>query len=143
MAFKIYKNDVADIPAYEYLPCDDITVKTGDALVLSSGHLVLATGTVRPQYLSMKSTTVPTDGTKIPVIRITESMELECPLSAASASIAIGTKYTISATADSITATSDGGTASVISFDGKNQGDLVRVRFLEPAVIIEEEDDNV
>ena len=128
MAFKIYKNDVADIPAYEYLPCDDITVKTGDALVLSSGHLVLATGTVRPQYLSMT---------------ITESMELECPLSAASASIAIGTKYTISATADSITATSDGGTATVISFDGKNQGDLVRVRFLEPAVIIEEEDDNV
>lgn len=129
MAFLIYKNDLTEVPAFEYLPCDDITVKVGLALVMSGGHLIAASGTTKPQYISMLGATVKTDGERIPVIRILPTMVFETTLSAANSTIAVGKKYTLATNGEQITATDTGGTATVCDFDGKAIGDKVRVRF--------------
>ena len=129
MAFLLCKNDLSDIPAFEYLPCDDITVNVGTALCLKSGHLTVASGTVVPEYLSMVSTTVNTDGDRIPVIRILPTMTFETTLAAANTAIAVGDKYTVDTNGEAITATATGGVATVCDFDGTAAGDKVRVRF--------------
>lgn len=131
MSFKIHKTDDGRVPPYEYLPAGAITPKIGTALyVNTSGQLALATGTQKPTYISMlEAESALTAGTVIPVIRVASDIEFETVSSAAFTSIKVGNKVTLSATADSVTATTTDGVAEVTYIGGTSAGDTVRIRF--------------
>lgn len=130
MAFKIYSVDDGRVPAWEYLPATAITPKVGTALTLSSGKLALATGTTKPDYISMIDCDAAlTAGDIIPVIRVQSDIIFETKSTAALTDINIGDKVTIGSNADGVTATTASGVAEVVYIDGKAIGDMVRVRF--------------
>lgn len=114
---------------FEYMPCTASTVYAlGMALKLASGALVKASGTDVPEYIAMEDKAA-VAGDKLAVLRVSDDTVYETELSVASASIAIGAKYTIDTTGGMITATTTSGVAEVVDFDGKAAGDKVRVRF--------------
>lgn len=129
MSFRLYKNENSEIPATEFIPCDDITINVGTALCLNGGHAVLATGTNKPTHISISNQTVAADGTPVPVFRVKEGMIFESVLSDANTGIAVGTKYTIDASGEKVTATETSGVAEVVSYDGTAAGSKVRIRF--------------
>ena len=130
MAFKPHVYVDGEVRPWQYLPADDGTYTVGQALVLASGHLVPVSSGVGEDtdegrhYVSMSDRVIATDGDLLPVVEADEEVVWEAPLTAASASIAVGTKYTI--TAAGVTATTTKGCFKVTEFDGKAQGDLVR-----------------
>jgi hypothetical protein len=107
-----------------------LELKVGTALAFSSGNLVKATGTTKPEYICMEDVTTKEAGQMIHVERVRPETEYETELSVASASIKVGVKYTIDTTGTMITATTDSGVAEVTEFDGTAVGDKVRVRFV-------------
>ncbi len=123
----IYTRDVGDIQPTEYIDCE-IAVEVGQALKITGGLATLATGADTPAYISAGESEASSEARKIPVVRIDKLTVYQTELSVASADIEVGAKYTLSATADSITATA-GGCAEVVSYDGTTAGDKVRVRF--------------
>lgn len=123
----IHTRDVGDIQPTEYIDCK-IAVKAGQALKIEGGLAVLAAGADAPAYISVGESEAGSEARKIPVCRVDNLTVYETELSVASADIEVGKKYTLSATADGITAT-EGGCAEVVSYDGNAAGDRVRVRF--------------
>lgn len=101
----------------------------GEALVLSSGKLTKCGATTTPTYIAMSAASSAAAGTKIHALRVSKEIIYETKLSAASSSIAVGAKYTLSSDADAITATTTSGVAEVVDWDGKAAGDKVRIRF--------------
>jgi hypothetical protein len=69
-------NGRMNVPEPEYLPTKASTSYTeGQALVLSSGKLVAASGTTKPTHISMKNYTAPATGNlDLPVMRIERNM---------------------------------------------------------------------
>jgi len=128
MSFLLHIRDVAQTPPIEQIACDDIAVTIGMALVFSSGHAIEATGATKPTHICMVAKTVATDGDKVPAIRISPDMIFKSALSADSASIALGTKYTTAA-GGLVTATATNGTFEITGFDGKLTGNAVYGRF--------------
>lgn len=129
MAFIPYSYRDGQPEPWEYLQTSAIgTVTVGMALTLSNGKLAKATGTVRPDYISMYGGTAAA-GDTIPVIRVYEETIFETEFSAAAASAAAGGKHTIDTTGTMITATTTSGVAEVVSLNGTAAGDKVRVRF--------------
>ena len=106
-------------------------VALGEALVLSSGKLTKCGATAKPAFLAVEPCTAAeaTAGKHIAVLRVNSHVVYETTLSVASASIARGTKYTLSSDGLQITATATSGVAEVVGFDGKAAGDRVLVRF--------------
>ena len=70
-----------------------------------------------------------TAGETITVTRVSKDVVYETELSVDAAELARGAKQTISTDGNYITATTEGGVAEVVSFDGTAAGDRVRVRF--------------
>lgn len=130
MAFIPHAYVDGEVRPWQYLPADDGTYTVGEALVLSSGHLVPVSSGVGEDtdegvhYISMSDRVIATDGDPLPVVMAEEEIVWEAPLTAASSSIAVGAKYTI--TAAGVTATTTKGCFRVVAFDGKAQGNLVR-----------------
>lgn len=130
MAFIPHAYVDGEVRPWQYLPADDGTYTVGQALVLTSGHLVPVSSGVGEDtdegrhYVCMANKVIATDGDLLPVVEADEEVVWEAPLTAASASIAVGTAYTI--TAAGVTATATKGCFIVKEFDGKAQGDLVR-----------------
>ena len=114
---------------WEYMTVGDGTYEVGDALTCTSGVLELASGTTAPSYICMFDGKLTSNTSGKPVIRVDKDVIYQTELSTASSSLTIGTKYTIAATSDSITATDTSGIAEVVAFDGKAKGDTVYVRF--------------
>ena len=112
----------------EYIPCGAISVKVGDALTVASGNAAKATGATAPTHVSVTEKVVGTAGELIGAVRIEDGMTFETALSVAASGIKVGAKHTIDATGALITATTDGGVAEVVSFDGTAAGDRVIVR---------------
>ena len=106
-----------------------LTLEPGVAMVHSGGVLVKATGTTAPTHICMEKVDSTASGQMIHVERVRPETEYETELSVASASIAVGAKYTIDTNGEKITATTEGGVATVTSFDGTAAGAKVRVRF--------------
>lgn len=129
MGFIPYRTDVADIPPFEYLPCDDIEIAVGSALLITGGQLVLATGTNKPTFISLSSQTIATAGDIIPVIRITPTMVFETTLLNDASGMGIGTMHTIHTDGAQITATTTNGIAEVVSYDANTATSKIRVRF--------------
>ena len=105
-----------------------MTLKVGTALTMDGGVLAKATGETKPEFICMQDVAKTTSGQMIHVERVREETVYETELSVASAAIAVGESYTIDANGEMITATT-GGAAEVVSFDGKEAGDKVRIRF--------------
>lgn len=131
MAILPYKYDDGHHDPWEMLPVSaSLTAALGTGMVLSSGKLAIAGATAVPEYILMRSIAGLEAGTLVPVIRVSADTEYETTLSVASASIAIGAKYTTTGASDTkITATSTSGVAEVTGFDGTAAGSKVRVRF--------------
>lgn len=105
------------------------TIALGEALVLSSGKLTKCGATAAPAYIAMQPIASAPAGSKIAVVRVSKDVTYDTVLSAASASIAAGAKYTLGSDGLSITATTTSGVAEVVDWDGTAVGDHVRVRF--------------
>lgn len=104
----------------------DLVLDVGMALTASA----VATGTTAPKFISMARLTIPrNESARVPVIPADADVIFETQLSEASASIAVGTKYTIDTTGGMITSTSTSGVAEVLGFDGTAKGSKVRVKF--------------
>lgn len=132
MAFMIHAYVDGEVRPWQYLPADDAAYTVGQALVLQSGHLVPVSSGVGedtdegPHYISMSNRTIATDGDLLPVVQCEDGIIWEAPLSANSASIAVGASYTLSSAGTGVTATTTKGCFKVLEFDGKTAGDLVR-----------------
>lgn len=128
--FLPYSYDKAKPDHFEYKPVTgSLSIKVGTALAFSSGKLAIASGTTKPEYISMTEIPATTAGEDIAVIRVGDDTVYETELSAASTGIALGAKYTLDASGEKITATTAGGVAEVVSYDGTAAGSKVRVRF--------------
>lgn len=106
-----------------------LALEPGVAMALSGGVLVKAAGTTKPTHICMEKVAATAADQMIHVERVRSETEYETELSVASASIAVGVKYTIDTNGEKITATTEGGVATVTSFDGTAAGNKVRVRF--------------
>ncbi len=125
-----YSYDKAKPDHFEYKPVTgSLSIKVGTALAFSGGKLAIATGTTKPEYISMTEIASTTDGGDIAVIRVSDDTVYETELAVASSAIALGTKYTLDTNGEKITATTTNGVAEVVAFEGKAAGDKVRVRF--------------
>lgn len=128
--FYIHSVEGGYVPSFEYMPVSAITPKVGQALVMSSGNLVVCSGTTKPTYISMcERAEACSAGDIIPVIRVTGDIIFETKNSAAFTSVKPGSKVTVSADGLEVTATSTDGVAEVISFSDTAVGSAVRVRF--------------
>ena len=111
------------------------TYKVGDALRCSTGGIGVlgkCTGSNKPDYICMADVTVSTAGELIPVIPVSENVIYQTKLAVSSSSIMVGTAYTIHTDGASITSTSTGGVARVVSYNGKTANSLVCITFVAP-----------
>ena len=116
MGFLIHTVEGGYVPAFEYLPASAITPKLGLALKLSSGQLAIASGTDKPEFISMcERSDALTAGDIIPVIRVTDDITFGVPAQAAMTS--------------QVTATTTSGTAEIVGREGAAVGDVQYVRF--------------
>jgi hypothetical protein len=102
-----------------------VTYAVGDALVLTSGKLAKAGATVKPEYISAEKAS---GKDVLSVYQVESNQEYETTLSTAG-ELVVGTKVTLSSTADSVTATTTSGVAEVVSVAGSTSGSAVVVRF--------------
>lgn len=129
MAFiPAYKHETAPVP-FEYYPAGPSQdLVPGTLLVLVSGKLGIAGGTIKPQFIAHHTGTT-SDGEQVAVEKIKESTIYETTCSAAFTSIKVGNKVTIGPDGLTVTATTDSGVATVVGFDGTAIGSKVLVRF--------------
>ena len=130
MAFLIHSVEDGHVHAWEYLPCAAITPKVGMALAFSSGNLTTASGTTKPEYISMiEKSAACAAGDRIPVVRADAGLVFETVSSASMASIHAGDKVTIASDGLRVTATTTSGVAEVVEVLDSASGGAVRVRF--------------
>ena len=136
MAFLIHSTDDGRVLPWEYLPVGaiastvSVTTKVGMALTQTDGNIVLASGTTKPTYISMREQdTALTADDLIPVVRVQPDVIFETELSAAGTSLKVGNKVTIATDGLRVTATTTEGVAEIVEILGTEIGDKVRVRF--------------
>lgn len=96
----------------------------GDALVITSGKLALASATATPEYISAQKAS----GVDVlSVYQVEPNQEWITTLSTAG-TLTVGTKVTLSS-ANEVTATTTSGVAEVVSVAGTTAGSEVVVRF--------------
>lgn len=130
--FKFLRNNAnSNMPAIKMMPTTASTsYAVGDALALSSGALVKATGTTKPEFICAAKYTAPATGMEdIAVYPVYETQEWETTLSADGASLVPGNKVTIHTDGAQVTATTTSGVAEIVSLDGTGEGDTVVVKF--------------
>lgn len=101
-----------------------VTYNVGDALVLTSGKLAPAGATDSPEYIAAQGG-LGLD--TLSVYQVNGDQEYETVL-AATGTVAIGSKVTLSS-ANSITTTTTNGVAEVVSVAGTAQGSAAVVKF--------------
>jgi hypothetical protein len=102
-----------------------VTYAVGDALVITSGKAAKCGATTKPEYICAEKAS---GKNVISAYQVEGNQEYETVLSTAG-TLAIGSKVTLSDTADSVTATTTSGVAEVISVAGTTSGSKVVVRF--------------
>lgn len=115
--FAFYKsNTKPEVPVIKTLPTTASTsYKIGDALVLSGGKLVKATGTTVPEYICAADYDAPaTDMEPIPAYLITPGHEYLTTFAADGSAVTEGSKVTIHTDAAQITATTSSGIVQVV-----------------------------
>lgn len=130
MAFRIYQTADGHMPPWEYLPLDfDVTPQVGLALIMNAGVLTaLSAETDKPQFICMQ------EGKEeefVPVIRVSDDIIFETRNTESFEYIFVGDKVTVE---DGlfVTATTEGGVATVIDSDAPAKDSRVRVKFSDP-----------
>ncbi len=124
---KIARRNINSTEPFEYLTATaDVSYDVGTALVLTSGKAKIASGTTKPTYICVSKLTAK-EGDKVAAILILPDMIFEAELSAAGTALSVGSKVTISADGQKLTATTTSGIAEIIEFntDEKAAGDTV------------------
>lgn len=123
MSFLRSTMDVGLTPPIEYHPGTGVVL--GEALTMTAGALAKCAAAAKPDYIAVG----PSKEGVAPVIKVQDYMIFEVPLSAAGTSLKVGNKVTIGADAQTVTATTENGVATIVAIDGTAVGDIVKVRF--------------
>lgn len=124
--FRLSRMAVGQTPPIEYKEVTSgESVVLGEALVLSSGKLTKCGATAKPTFIAVG----PDRGGIAPVVRVQSYMTFETILAAAGTSLVPGNAVTLHTDGLSVTATTAGGVATIVSMDGTAVGDTVQVRF--------------
>lgn len=129
--FTEYANIHSEPTPFEYAPAGALgTAVVGLPLKVTSGLLVKATGTSKPEYICMTGKEV-ASGENIGVIPVIAGRKYITVATEAIAAPVRGTKYTIATDGTGITATTTSGVAILDGWDGETieAGDMVTVRF--------------
>ena len=121
-----------EVPVIKTLPTTaSTTYSIGDALVLTGGKLVKATGTTIPEYICACNYVAPATGNEdIAVYLIAPGMEWETTFAADASAVAEGSKVTIHTDAAQVTATTTSGIVKILKKYGTGaSGTAVRVTF--------------
>ena len=136
MAFLIHSTDDGRVLPLEYITAGaiastaSVTTKVGMAMTKTDGNLVVASGTTKPTYISMREQdTALTADDLIPVVRVQPDVIFETELSAAGTSLKVGQKVTLATDGLRVTATTTDGVAELVEIIGTEIGGKVRVRF--------------
>jgi hypothetical protein len=125
--FTLRKIEGGRINVYEPLiyPVGASAVTEGQALVLSSGKLVKATG--KPTFIALASGAA---NAEIAVGRVEANQIYEVPVTAAPTSLAVGAKVTVATDGLGVTATTTDGVAEIVDLNGAAAAnDTIYVRF--------------
>ena len=128
--FTPHKVDDGRVPVTEYLPAGAITPKVGLALYQNAGLLAVVGGTTKPTYICLQEEPAAVaSGTVIAVQRVAPDIIYKTESSAATTSVKLGTKVTLTADGTQVTATATDGVAEVVAVDDTAAGGTVYVRF--------------
>lgn len=125
-------NAKPEFPVIKTLPTTASTeYKIGDALILSGGGLVKATGTTKPEYIAAANYSAPATGMEpLPAYLIAPGMEWETTFAADATAVTEGTKVTIHTDGAQVTATATSGVAQILKKHGTGAaGTKVTVTF--------------
>ena len=125
--FKLIKieNGRMNVPEPEYY-LSNAALACGQTVALSGGKLVANTAT--PTHITLGAASAANE--KVPCVRLESSQVYEVPVSATPTSLAVGDKVTVASGGKEVTATKDGGIATIVSLeDAKAAGDKITVRF--------------
>ncbi|MCC2125272.1 hypothetical protein [Hominiventricola filiformis] len=125
-------NAKPEFPVIKTLPTTASTeYKIGDALILSGGGLVKATGTTKPEYIAVANYSAPATGMEpLPAYLIAPGMEWETTFAADATAVTEGTKVTIHTDGAQVTATATSGVAQILKKHGTGAvGTKVTVMF--------------
>lgn len=103
----------------------------GEALSLTEGKVTKCAPTERPDCICCEDYTAPAEGGRAIIVEaVSSEMIFEAPISASPASLCVGAAITLGADALSVSATTEGGVATVFDLlDAKNANDKILVRF--------------
>ena len=125
--FKLIKieNGRMNVPEPEYY-LSNAALACGQTVALSGGKLVA--NTAAPTHITLGAASAANE--KVPCVRLESSQVYEVPVSATPTSLAVGDKVTVASGGKEVTATKDGGIATIVSLeDAKVAGDKITVRF--------------
>ena len=126
MSFLRHTMDVGLTPPIEYHPGEaGETIVLGEALTMTAGALTKCGATAKPDYIAVG----PVKEGTVPVIKVQDYILFDVPLTVAGNALTVGSKVTIAATGLGVTATTEGGVATIVKINGTAVGDTVTVRF--------------
>lgn len=116
---------------WEYLPVNSADIALGEMLTTGEiGLLSTASGTTKPQYISMCELHVEESaGVVIPVIRVTEDIIFETTASVSMSGVKVGNKVCLSSDGKEVNASTTDGVAEIVWMEDTAAGSKVRVRF--------------
>jgi len=131
--FKLAKieNGRQNVPEPEYLDvAASEAVSLGQALVLNSAGKLTACGSATPTHIAMGEVNASTTKRTIAACRIEPNQVYEVACSAVPSALVPGNKVTIADDGLRVTASTDGGVATVVALNGAAlAGDKITVRF--------------
>lgn len=105
-----------------------LSIKRGVAITIVDGYASLTAPTVKPEYITIADS--PTGKSSVMCHPVMDNMLFETTVNAAPTSLTVGSKVTISANSDCVTATTASGVATVVELmDAKASGDKITVKF--------------
>lgn len=118
--------DVGLTPPIEYHPGKaSEAIALGEALTMTAGALTKCAATAKPDFVAVG----PVKDGVVPAVKVQDYILWEAPLTAAGTALKVGDKVTLATTGLGVTATTEGGVATIIAIHGTAIGDTVTVRF--------------
>jgi hypothetical protein len=116
----------------EYLAAGVGEYSAGQLVQVNAGELagISAAMTAKPAYLCVADQKVDTKGALLPVERVSSGFIYETSLSAAVSALAVGTKLSVAKGGLQAVSGTTAGAFEVVSFDGADEGSVVRGRFV-------------
>lgn len=107
------ENGYNNVHEPEYYPAGSTALTQGEGVKLSSGKLVVCGATTKPSFVTLAPAAA--NAASVPVIPVTNQQVYEADASVSIAAAVIGTKVTLTATGDAITATTSDGVATILA----------------------------